>query len=241
MKVVVVDDERLSRQRVIKLLADHADVKVIGECADGDEAVDVIRRLRPDVVFLDVQMPGQDGLEVVRSLDADSLPTIVFVTAYDQYAVAAFEVCACDYVLKPVTRARFRATLDRLRGRIASANKPATPAAASRIAHRILLRSDDQILLLHLDEIDWIEALGNYIKIHVGPKKYLRRATLQSVESQMPPEQFCRISRSVIVNVNRIAALQSASRGDMVVSLRDGTLLKLKRKYRECLETLSIL
>jgi len=249
VRALIVDDEPLARDRLRALLAGDADVQVVGECGDGHTAVAAIRDLDPDLVFLDVQMPALDGLGVVAEVGPARMPPTVFVTAYDKYAVRAFDVSAVDYLLKPFDADRFAAALrrakdqvrhradagvrDRLLALLADAKPPAPPAA-----ERLAVKTGGKVVFLRTDEIDWIEAAGNYCRLHVGKQAHLLRETMAALEARLDPKRFVRIHRSTIVNVERIRELQPYFHGDYVVLLRDDTQLTLSRTYRQKLHEL---
>jgi len=246
IRALVVDDEPLARERVLTLLQQETDVEVVGECSDGGQAVSAIQQHSPDLVFLDVQMPGCDGFEVIQNIGIDRMPMVIFVTAYDQYALRAFEVHALDYLLKPFGRERFRETLkhakeelerqragDLGRRLLALVNdvKPEPPRV-----DRLVVKSGGRVFFLRTEEIDWIEAAGNYVRLHLGSENHLFRETMNRMESRLDTRRFARIHRSRIVNTERIKELQPWFNGDYVVILRDGTRLTLSRGYRERLQ-----
>jgi two-component system, LytTR family, response regulator len=241
IRVLIVDDEPPARERIRGLLAEEKDITILKECDSGLEAVSAIRELSPDLVFLDVQMPGLDGFGVIDALQGGRLPVIVFVTAYDAYAVRAFEVHALDYLLKPFDRERFEATLERARltlGEDAGAEEEAVAVPLSDTADRpplkrLLGRRDGRLIVLKATEIDWIESAANYVSLHVGKESYLVRETLQSLEGRLDPDQFIRIHRSTIVNLDRVQEIEPYFHGDYIVRLRDGHRLTLSRTYRE--------
>jgi two-component system LytT family response regulator len=246
IKALVVDDEPLARERVMSLLQGESGIEVLGECRDGQEAIAAIQQLSPDLVFLDVQMPGADGFEVLSAVGADRMPMVIFVTAYDQHALKAFEVRALDYLLKPFDRERFHSAVQRARAsieqqetgdlgrRLLALVKDLRPAAPK--ADRIVVKSAGRLFFLRADEIDWIEAAGNYARLHVGSESHLLRETMNSLEARLDPEHFFRIHRSRIVNMERIQELQPWFNGEYVVILRNGTRLTLSRGYREKLQ-----
>ena len=242
LRTLIVDDEPLARERVRMMLGMHVDVAVVGEVGDGQQAIDAIRRDRPDLVFLDVQMPSVDGFGVLRALEGEIMPHVVFVTAYDQYALRAFEVHALDYVLKPFNAERFSQALQRARAAIArhddvdgSIEKDrlrslvASLAAEQRERQRIVVRSSGRVFFVKVDDIDWIEAEGNYVRLHMGPQSHLLRETMKGMESVLDVSQFIRIHRSTIVNADRIRELQPLFHGEYAVILRDGTRLVASR------------
>jgi two-component system LytT family response regulator len=260
IRTLIVDDEVLARRRIRNLLRGRVEFAVIGECANGHEALNAIRRHAPDLVFLDVQMPEVDGFGVLEELAADQLPVIIFVTAYDQYAVRAFEFHALDYLLKPFDDERFEKTLEwakahleqqqfRLlsermfalledrQGRPKSEKRSAAPAEPRPLS-RLIVKSAGRVFFIRPEEIDWIEAEGYYARLHVGGKSHLLRETLTNLESQLDQNRFLRIHRSTIVNLERIRELQTQSHGEFTVVLNDGTQLKLSRGYRDRLTTL---
>lgn len=240
LRTLIVDDEPLARERVRMMLAAHPDLTIVGECGDGQQAVQLIRDHRPDLVFLDVQMPGVDGFGVLRQLDGDPLPYIVFVTAYDQYALKAFEVHALDYVLKPFNTERFGQALDRARATLAR-DEPGpvdrdrlrdmvtSLAAEQRERQRLVVKSSGRVFFVKVDDIDWIEAEGNYVRLHMGAQSHLLRETMKGMENALDPSVFFRIHRSTIVNADRIRELQPLFHGEYAVILRDGTRLVASR------------
>ena len=241
LRTLIVDDEPLARERVRMMLGTHDDVVVIGEFGDGQQAIDAIRQDRPDIVFLDVQMPGVDGFGVLRALEGEALPYVVFVTAYDQYALRAFEVHALDYVLKPFNGERFAQALERARAAIAKRGEMepvdtdrlrslvASLTAEQREKQRIVVKSSGRVFFVKVDDIDWIEAEGNYVRLHMGPQSHLLRETMKGMESVLDASQFIRIHRSTIVNADRIRELQPLFHGEYAVILRDGTRLMASR------------
>jgi len=249
IRALVVDDEPLARERVRSLLANEPDVTVVGECATGGEAIEAIERESPDLVFLDVQMPELDGFGVLENVQAERLPFVIFVTAYDEYAVRAFEVHALDYVLKPFDRERFRDALDRARREIARAagNGGFDQKLLSLLnelsdrrkrLERIVIRSGGRVSFLRTEEMDWIEAAGNYVELHVGKESHLLRETMNKLESRLDAKRFLRIHRRIIVNVERIKQLEGVTHGEYLVVLKDGTRLSSSRGYREGLQRL---
>jgi two-component system LytT family response regulator len=250
LRVLIVDDEPAARAAIRTLLAADPEIEVAGECADGRSAVETIRDLVPDILFLDVQMPEMDGLTVLRQLEPTGLPVVVFVTAYDQYALQAFDVHAVDYLLKPFDDARFRQAVARAKqqarqGKLGSLSQQLRalldqagerPAAAGRYLKRLTIKSGGRVTIVPTRDIDWIEAEGDYVKIHAGRAWHLLRETMKHLETEFDPATFVRIHRSTIVNVERIKELQPYFRGEYVVILHDGTKLKLSRGYKEQLE-----
>jgi two-component system LytT family response regulator len=245
IRALVVDDEPLARERVRRLLASDEEIEVIGECRDGFEAVAAINAARPDLLFLDVKMPGKDGFAVLEEVDA-AVPAVVFLTAYDKYAVRAFEACALDYVLKPFDEERFGKAVGRAKAALTHApepeRSPAPPAAAYAVPpsgghlKRLLVKADGRLVFVKTDEVGWVEASGNYALLHVGQSAHLVRESLASFEVRLDPEKFLRIHRSALVNLDRVRELQPLFHGQYRVVLDDGTRLTLSRRYRVGLE-----
>jgi two-component system LytT family response regulator len=223
LRALIVDDEPIARQRLRRLLAQDADVKVIGECADGVTALQAARSQSPDLLLLDIQMPGMDGFGVVEGLSPESAPVIVFVTAFDEHAIRAFEACALDYLLKPVSAARLAKTLARVRKHLSSRAQPPVEAAAetSSTSTKFLVRCGQRTSFVSPDEIEWIEADGNYAILHAGGRNHFLRATLSSMEAQLPGH-FFRASRSSILNSRCIRELRSAG-GNHFALMSDDT------------------
>jgi two-component system LytT family response regulator len=245
-KVLIVDDERLSRRRIRRLLSLDPECSVMGECANGAEAVSTLEALRPDILFLDVQMPELDGFEVVRAL-TQTAPLIIFTSAFDDYALRAFEVHAFDYLLKPFDGRRFLESLRRAKVRIARDRSGAPDdrllelfeslSRARRAPDRIAVRNNGRVVFLKLDDIDWMEASDNYVCLHSGRDTHVVRQTMSELEARLDPSKFLRVHRSAIVNLDRIRELQPWFRGDYRVILRDGTELTLTKNHREKLES----
>jgi two-component system LytT family response regulator len=245
LKTLIVDDEAPARRRIRRLLAAEPDVVVAGECGDGVTALAGIQSMRPDLVFLDVQMPEQDGFAVVKALAPGPLPAILFVTAYDQYALRAFDVHAVDYLLKPFTGERFRTALARARERIAQrAGDSGLASLAETLRRRpvylsrVPVRTAGRTVFVDLGAVDWLEAADNYVRLHVRLREYLVRDTLAALEEQLDPDRFIRIHRSAIVQADRVVEIRPTSHGDAEVSLRDGTRLSVSRTFRERLRLL---
>jgi two-component system LytT family response regulator len=265
LRVLIVDDERLPRQRLMRLLEEVPNTECVGECANGRSAVDAVESLLPDLVLLDVRMPGMGGLDVARALTGH-VPFVIFVTAFDEYALSAFEVHAIDYLLKPVERERFVAAIERARALVLNTTAaqrherllallqddpgaggdarqslpdPTAPAPAvdqGSFPRRFLVKGDGQMYFVGVDDIDWIEAYGNYVRLHVGKGVHLIRETLGNFERKLDPTRFARVHRSSIVNLDRVARMDLWGAGDYVVLLKDGTKLKLSRWYRSRIE-----
>jgi two-component system LytT family response regulator len=246
IRTLVVDDEPIARERILSLLQQENDVEVIGQCADGVQAVSAIQQQSPDLVFLDVQMPGCDGFGVIQNIGADRMPTVVFVTAYDEYALRAFEVHALDYLLKPFGKDRFQETLKHARESLERRRAGDLGRRLLALVHdlkpeqqrldRLVVKSGGRVFFLRTDEIDWIEAAGNYVRLHLGEESHLFRETMNGMESRLDGRRFVRIHRSRIVNTERIKELQPWFNGEYVVILRNGTRLTLSRGYREKLQ-----
>jgi two-component system, LytTR family, response regulator len=239
LRALIVDDERLARLKLRRFLAEEPDVEIVGECGSGAEAVERMRAEWPDLVFLDIQMPGLDGFGVLREVGPDRSGRVVFVTAHDEHAVRAFEVEALDYLLKPFDRARFRQALDRVRRERRQTLDEKLAALLERIERpeprldRILVGSGGRMTFLKLCEVDWIEADDNYLRFHAGRETHLVRDTLRRLEPRLDPRLFLRIHRSTIVNVESVAEIRSLFHGDYDVLLRDGTALPVGRTYRD--------
>lgn len=246
IRTLLVDDEAPARLRLRQMLQDQPEFAVVGEAGNGIQAVELIRQGRPDLVFLDVQMPRLDGFGVCTEVGGEDMPAVVFVTAYDRFALQAFEVHALDYLLKPVDRDRFRRTLDLVRTRLGSHGEPsardgllsllAELKSGRKAVERLAIKVDGRVIFLRTSEIEWMEAEGNYVKLHLGGTAHLFRETLSALEADLPPDQFLRISRSTVVNLDAVRELQPLFYGDYAVILRDGTKLTLSRTYRDRVE-----
>jgi two-component system LytT family response regulator len=227
---VIVDDEPLARSNLSILLRHDPAIEIVSECGSAMDALAVIRTAKPDLVFLDVQMPEHDGFDVVELLGKDLPPAIIFVTAYDQYALRAFEAGALDYLLKPFDDARFHLALDRAKQRIAGGKD------SPRKLDRLVIKNPGQISFLRISEIDWIEAADYYACLHVGNRTHMLRRSIAELEQDLDPAIFCRIHRSSIVNLNRVRGLELNEDGSHELLLNDGTRLRLSRSYRKQLE-----
>jgi two-component system, LytTR family, response regulator len=247
LKVLIVDDERPARAKVRRFVSADPDVGRIFEAPDGVRAVDVIREETPDLVFLDVQMPGLDGFGVVEALGADALPHLVFVTAFDDYAVRAFDVHAVDYVMKPFDAERLGRALTRAKAAIASRKDGADAARVERLLtdlrrerperlERLLVQGVERSVLLPVSRVDRLESARNYVVLHAGRESFRVRSTLDRLEQRLDPRRFVRVSRSAMVNVERVAELKPWSHGDWIVVLADGAKLRLSRSFRDRLE-----
>jgi two-component system, LytTR family, response regulator len=253
IRTLIVDDEPLARETVRLRLERERDIEIVGEAGDGPAAVAAIRRHVPDLVILDVQMPGLDGFQVLERVASDCLPAVVFVTAYDKFALRAFDVHAVDYLLKPFTAERLQRALDHVREDL---ERDTPDASRERIAgllderarlasgssaptdvflHRLTVRDGDRFVLVKTEEIDWIEAAANYLRIHARGKGFLLRSTMTALGEKLDPRQFARIHRSTIVNIDRIREIRPEWHGDYDVVLNDGKVLRLSRSYRSAL------
>jgi len=249
IRTLIVDDEPAAREGMRHLLAADPEIVLAGECSNGREAAAAIRDTSPDLVFLDVQMPELDGFGVLREVGVERAPAVVFVTAFDQYALRAFDVHAIDYLLKPFTDDRFRQSLDRAKqlvrqGRLGDLSRKLaalldndeSAPPAPRYLDRLVVKSGGKVTLLPVGEIEWIDAEGDYVRIHVGKTWHLLRETMKNLEDQLDAARFVRIHRSTIVNLEKVKELQPFFRGEYVVVLHNGTTLKLSRGYRDNLE-----
>ncbi len=246
IRTLLVDDEELARRGLRVRLQRAGDIDVVGECANGGEAIAAIGKLAPDLVFLDVQMPEVSGFDVIAGLDPKRAPHIIFVTAFDQYAVKAFDVNALDYLLKPIDDERFAQALRRAREALASnrdeafgARLNASVASFRQGSDRLAIPAGDRVVVLRIAEIDWVEASGNYVSLHIGKKAWLLRETIAAMDQRLAPHGFARIHRSTLVNVERVAELRALANGEFAVLLRDGSELKLSRSFRHALGMLS--
>jgi two-component system LytT family response regulator len=249
LRALVVDDDPLARSRLRKLLSAESDVEVVGECASAEEAIGKIAETTPDLVFLDVQMPGMDGFQLIERLRLPVLPAVIFVTAHDEYALRAFEVHALDYLLKPYSRARFLDALRRARAQIERESvtdrrllgllaelraRESDRAVAPATAHereRLVVKSDGRMFFVRPAEIDWVEASANYVRLHTHGESYQLRESMKQMEARLPRGTFVRIHRSAIVNLDRVREMQPWFHGEYVVILNDGTKLTASRAY----------
>jgi len=245
IRALVVDDEKLARDRLIGFLAKLQGVEVVGQATNGVEAVESIQREKPDLVFLDVQMPGMDGFEVIDTVDQSALPAVVFVTAHDAHALRAFEIHALDFLLKPFDQTRFEKALDRARGHLnvdRSNGGGLDPRLVSlleelheerKYSERLIVKSGGRVFFVRTEEIDWVEASGNYVKIHTKNDAHLLRESMKNMESRLDPKTFVRIHRSAIVNIDRIKELEPWFHGEYIVIMRDGTRLTASRVFSD--------
>lgn len=242
IRTLIVDDEPLARQRVRDLLESAADVRVVGECADGEVALEAIEREEPELLFLDIQMPEVDGFELLEALAPERMPVVVFVTAYDEFALRAFEAHAIDYLLKPFYRPRFEAALERARAQVLHRRERGTDARLRELLdslpdrrrhpERFVIRNGPRIFFVRTEEVDWIGAEGNYARLHVGERSHLLRETMTRLEERLDPARFLRVSRSAIVNVDRIVEVQALAKGSYVLLLRSGAKVESSSSYR---------
>lgn len=250
LRALVVDDEPLARERLRNFLTSEPGVSVIGECQNGEDAVIAVRRDSPNLLFLDVQMPGLNGFEVLQRLNGAAPAAVIFTTAHDQYAVKAFEIHAVDYLLKPFDRERLRVALERARAR---ATAPRSDDLQTKLAamledmkagakqpERIPVKSNGKVTFVRIPDIDWIGSADNYVELHVGSHSHLIRETMNSVATRLPPEQFVRISRTSIINLSRVKELQPLFHGEYTVTLTTGARLTLSRSYRDQLPRLGV-
>lgn len=253
IKTIIVDDEELARERIRTLLESEIEFEVIAECKDGLHAVEKITHLNPELVFLDIQMPGMNGFEVIEKLPGDELPEIVFVTAYNKYAVKAFEVNAVDYLLKPFDKERFQQTLTRTKKKILSNEKTLVrddllsllksikddgDISPKKYSERFAIKSSGRIIFIEIDEIDLIESAGNYIRFHIGKEKYLMRDTMNNIEDKLNPEKFIRVHRSSIINRNSIKEMNSMFQGQYEITLNNGIKIQTGRTYNDTIKNL---
>jgi two-component system LytT family response regulator len=246
IRTMVIDDEPVARERIVGLLQQEQDIEVVGECNDGQQAVNAIQQQTPDLVFLDVQMPAFDGFNVIQQIGPERMPAVVFVTAYDEYALRAFEVHAIDYLLKPFGRDRFQQTLKHAREHLERRRAGDLGKRLLALVHdlkpepekldRLVVKSGGRVFFLRTDQIDWIEAAGNYVRLHLADTSHLFRETMNNMEARLDGRRFVRIHRSRIVNTDRIKELQPWFNGEYVVVLQNGTRLTLSRGYREKLQ-----
>lgn len=254
MRVVIVDDEELARRGIRTRLQRSRDIEIVAECGNGREAIEAIRGTSPDLAFLDVQMPGKTGFDVIEAIGCDAFPFIIFVTAHDRYAIRAFEVNALDYLLKPIDDERFDAALQRareslVRGRDSKVGRRLASVLGEMAVvgdnqqpppqpNRMVVRSGGRIQFVKTSEVDWIEAAGDYVTLHIGKKSLLLRETIAEMERKLKADGFTRIHRSTIVNLEQIVEMRALDNGEYRVLLRDSTELKLSRNYRHALRRL---
>jgi two-component system LytT family response regulator len=248
IRAAIVDDEPLARQRIRDLLEDAEDIDVIAECANGEDAIESLEESRPDLLFLDIQMPEIDGFDVLRAIGVGLVPAVIFVTAYDQFALRAFEAQALDYLLKPFDDERFGTALDRARERIRQQQGSDLDRRLQALLEnvrgdqgylrRLVVPSGHRNIFVRTEDLDWIEAERNYIRLHAGGRSYQLRENLSRIASALDPATFCRIHRSTIVNIDRIQSVESLFHGEYLVVLHDGTKLTSGRSYRRSLHAI---
>jgi two-component system LytT family response regulator len=248
VRVLIVDDEPLAREKIRRMVEADPEMEIIGECVNGREAVTAVQSLLPDLMLLDVEMPGFDGFDVIDALKSSHLPLVIFITASDHYALRAFKVHALDYLLKPFDQERFAAAIEHAKMHLQLARKEQLNqrlldlleqiGTGSKYLERLGVKTDGRVSFLQTADIEWIEAEGNYVNIHTSSKAYLLRTSIGGLEAQLDPKEFARIHRSTIVNLRRIKELQSWSHGEYRVILHDGTQLMLSRNYRDNLESI---
>ncbi len=245
---LIVDDEPLAREKIRRLLRNENDFEIIGEAVSGEEAVEMIQAEKPDLVFLDIQMPEMNGFEVIKAIKNGAMPAVIFVTAYDKYAIKAFEVHALDYLLKPFDYDRLKSALTRVREQLETKSYGEIDEklisllsdlkAEKEYPQRLVLKTAGRVFFIKTSDIDWIEAAGNYVKLHIGKDAHLLRETMNNTEAKLNPEKFLRIHRSSLVNIDRIKELNPLFNGDYLVILQDNTELTLSRNYHDRLREL---
>jgi two-component system LytT family response regulator len=242
IRALIVDDEAPARKRIKRLLNNEPDISVIAQCGTGREAINVIQNTSPELLFLDVQMPEIDGFEVVQSIPQERMPVIIFVTAYDEHALRAFDVHALDYLLKPFKQARFKEAVARARTRLRHQDDGGCPGLTALIQklraeqnylNRFIVKSSNRVVLVSASEVDWIESAANYALLHAGDKTHVVRETMHALETKLSPKIFQRISRSVIVNLERVKELQPMGKGQYVIILTNGKQLTMSRGIRD--------
>ena len=242
LRILIVDDEPIAREGVRVQLAHQIGVEIVAECANGLEAVAAVEELRPDLVFLDVQMPGMDGFDVLQTIGGNGMPMVIFVTAYDKYALKAFEVNAVDYLLKPFDRERFERAFSRAKERIQQADAGslslrlnhllATVRPQQKYLERLVVKASGRIFFLEVSEVDWIEAADNYVSLHLGKESHLIRETLKSLEAKLDPDRFVRVRNSAIINLKRVKELHPLFKGEYEILFHNGQKLRSSRRYR---------
>jgi two-component system, LytTR family, response regulator len=244
IRAVVADDEPLARNRIRRLLSGENDIEVVGECKNGKEVLTALDQHSPDLLFLDVEMPELDGFGVLEQVGSEQMPVVIFVTAYDQYAVQAFETHALDYLLKPFDEERFQRSLQRARSHLERSRSGDIATRLLAMLHdvrpqptppgdRLVIKSGGRVVFLKSEEIDWVEAAANYVRIHAGNEEYLMRETMNAFEGKLDTRRFMRIHRSIIVNLEKIKELQPCNNGEYIVVLRTGKELSLSRSFRD--------
>ena len=248
IRTLIVDDMLLARKRVRRYLANDPEIEIVGECSDGCEAVEAVKTLKPDLMLLDVQMPEVDGFEVISRLSGGKLPLVIFITAFDHFALRAFEVHAVDYLLKPFDAERLQRALERAKVQLERSQQVDLEARMNALLQdvagtprnikRLAIKTNGRTIFLHVDEIDWIEAAGNYLRLQAGKESHMIRERISQIETRLDNSQFVRIHRSYIVNLDRIKEMQPLFNGDQLVILRSGKRLTMSRTYRDRLMSL---
>lgn len=239
---VIADDERLARQKLRLLLAQAPDIDIAADCSDGAQTLTAVQTHRPNLLFLDVRMPGLDGFQVLERIAPADMPVVVFTTAYDQYAIKAFEASALDYLLKPFDQKRLNHTLERVREQVRQSQDPSTPGhllpdlpgrtRAPDTDGRLLIKSAGRLVFIDPEDIDWIEAAANYVKLYVGPTSYLLRESISRMSERLHPDRFVRIHRSTIINLGKLRELHPCDGGEYIAILRNGKALSCSRGYK---------
>lgn len=243
IQALIIDDEPPARSVIRKMLAEDSEIEVVGECSNGIEAINSIQKLSPDLLFLDIEMPEVDGFGLLESFDEEKIPAVIFVTAYNQYAVRAFEVSAIDYLLKPFDHERMAKALEKAKANLRERSDAERSGQVLELLQRLntkqealgrfVVKNNGRVLLVPCEEIDWIEASGNYVLLHKRGEKHILRETMKRIEKRLDPDKFSRIHRSTIVNIDSIKELQTHFNGEHLVILKSGTELTLSRRYRE--------
>jgi len=248
IRTIIADDERLARRKLRILLGAEPGIQIVAECRDGKQTIAALRTYRPDLLLLDIQMPDADGFQVLSAIPPDEMPVVIFTTAYDQYAVRAFEAHALDYLLKPFDQERLHSAIERTRVELPKASDRAltnrlldllaSARTESRVHRRVVIKTGGRVVFLDVDEIDWVEAAANYVKLHVSKDFYLLREGISQISEKLDPDQFVRIHRSAIANVRKIKELQPCNSGEYIVVLKGGKELPCSRGYRAGLQKL---
>lgn len=248
IRTLIVDDMLLARKRIERVLSDDPEIEIVGECADGIQAVEAIEKLNPDLVFLDIQMPGMGGFEVIENMRVEKTPVIIFVTAFDEFALRAFQVYAFDYLLKPFEIERMKTTILRAKEQIQKRENPGLDERlkelikslkeSEKFLKRLTVKSRGKTVFLLVDEIDYIVSDGNYLNLHTGSQTHLIRASLQYFEMRLDPEKFVRIHRSTIINLDSVKEMHPLFNGDRLIIMKNDKELNLSRKYRDRLNKL---
>lgn len=248
IRTIVADDEPLARKKLRMLLDAEAGLEVVAECADGQQTIAAVHAHKPQLLLLDIRMPDADGFQVLSQIPRDEMPIVVFTTAYDQYAIRAFEAHALDYVLKPFDEERLHHAIERVRSELVKSNghrrdqiidrEPAIRGTSQHVDRRLVIKTGGRVVFLDLDEVDWIEAAANYVKVNVGKDSYLLREAISRISEKLDPGRFVRIHRSTIVNIGKIKELQPCDSGEYIAILKNGKGLSCSRTYRTQLQQL---